>query len=142
MRHRTPPPLEAVSDNSGSWLVLWHRPDGQCVWGSGRHLRLGESRTIEGVEFRGIRQGHYLLDWYRFLSATRPDWLYHREATHLLGLLVQIAHLNGVQTIFAAAFDTDVRPRVCLNCPAALVAPLCMGTLARPNGSSSNTEDS
>ena len=85
-----------------------------CV-GIRQHLRLGESRTIEGVEFRGIRQGHWLLDWYRFLSATRPDWLYHREATHLLGLLVQIAHLNGVQTIFAAAFDTDVRPRVALT---------------------------
>jgi glycosyltransferase involved in cell wall biosynthesis len=85
-----------------------------CV-GVRQHLTLGETRVIDGVEFHGIRQGHYLLDWYRFLAATRPDWLYKREASHLLGPLVQIAHSLRVKTIFAAAFDTDVRPRVALT---------------------------
>jgi glycosyltransferase involved in cell wall biosynthesis len=78
-------------------------------------LDQGQSRIIEGVEFRGIKKGHYLLDWHRFLSSTQPDWLYHREATHLLGPLFQIAQMNGVKTIFAAAFDTDVRPRAALT---------------------------
>jgi glycosyltransferase involved in cell wall biosynthesis len=85
-----------------------------CV-GLRQHLQLGERRTIEGVEFHGIKQGHFLLDWYRFLSSTQPDWLYIREASHLLGPLVQIAHFIGVKTIFAAAFDTDVRPRIALT---------------------------
>jgi glycosyltransferase involved in cell wall biosynthesis len=91
---------------SSGWTV--------CV-GMRQHLRLGERRTIEGVEFRGINQGHFLIDWYNFLSDTRPDWLYNREASHLLGPLVQIAHLLQVKTIFAAAFDTDVRPRIALT---------------------------
>jgi glycosyltransferase involved in cell wall biosynthesis len=91
---------------SSGWTV--------CV-GIRQHLHLGECRTIEGVEFHGIMQGHYLLDWYRFLSSTRPNWLYRREAFHLLGPLVQLAHLIGVQTIFAAAFDTDVQPRSALT---------------------------
>ena len=80
-----------------------------------QYLRLGEHRTIDGVEFHGIKQGHFLLDWYRFLSSTRPDWLYLREASHLIGPLVQTAHLNGAKTIFAAAFDTDVKPRAALT---------------------------
>ena len=50
-----------------------------------------------------------------FYQSTRPDWLYWREASHLLGLLVQIAHLHGVRTIFAAAFDTDVHPATALT---------------------------
>jgi glycosyltransferase involved in cell wall biosynthesis len=75
----------------------------------------GERRVIDQVEFIGIKRGHHLLDWYRFLSSTRPDWLYWRGATHLLGPLVQIAHVAGVQTIFAAAFDSDVHPRSALT---------------------------
>src|ERR1043165_5407782 len=78
-------------------------------------LRGRECQMIEGVEFHGIMQGQYLLDWYRFLSSTRPDWLYWRGASHLLGPLVWIAHSLGVQTIFAAAFDTDVHPRSALT---------------------------
>jgi glycosyltransferase involved in cell wall biosynthesis len=78
-------------------------------------LKAGECRIIHGVEFHGIMQGHYLLDWYRFLSSRRPDWLYWRGATHLFGPLVQIAHFNRVQTIFAAAFDTDVHLRNALT---------------------------
>ncbi len=91
---------------SSGWTV--------CV-GIRQRLKLGECRTIEGVEFHGIMQGQYLLDCYRFLSTTRPDWLYCRGASHLLGPLVQIAHVAGVQTIFAAAFDTDVQPRSALT---------------------------
>lgn len=91
---------------SSGWTV--------CV-GIRDRLKGGECRTIEGVDFHGIMHGHYLLDWYRFLSSTRPDWLYWRGATHLLGPVVQMAHVLGVQTIFAAAFDTDVRPRVALS---------------------------
>jgi glycosyltransferase involved in cell wall biosynthesis len=91
---------------SSGWTV--------CV-GIRDRLQAGECRTIEGVEFHGIRQGQYLFDWYRFLSSTRPDWLYCRGATHLLGPLVQIAHLLGVQTIFASAFDTDVHTRSALT---------------------------
>jgi glycosyltransferase involved in cell wall biosynthesis len=78
-------------------------------------LKSGERRVIEGVEFHGIRRGRYLFDCYRFLSAARPDWLYWRGATHWFGPLVQIAHLLGTRTIFAAAFDTDVRPRTALT---------------------------
>jgi glycosyltransferase involved in cell wall biosynthesis len=78
-------------------------------------LKAGGRRTIDGVEFHGIIQGQYLFDWYRFLSSARPDWLYWRGATHLLGPLVQVAHLIGVQTIFATAFDTDVHPRSALT---------------------------
>ena len=91
---------------SSGWTV--------CV-GIRQHLQLGECRTIEGVEFHGIMQGQYLVDWYRFLSSSRPDWLYWRGASHLLGPLIWIAHLLGVQTIFAAAFDTDVHPRSALT---------------------------
>ena len=78
-------------------------------------LKTGERRTIDGVEFWGIKQGHYLRDWYRFLSSTPTDWLYWRGASHLLGPLVQIAHVVGTQTIFAAAFDSDVHPRSALT---------------------------
>jgi glycosyltransferase involved in cell wall biosynthesis len=91
---------------SSGWTV--------CI-GIRNRLQAGEYRTIEGVEFHGIMQGQYLVVWYRFLSSTRPDWFYWRGASHLLGPLVQIAHLIGVQTIFAAAFDTDVHPRSALT---------------------------
>lgn len=78
-------------------------------------LKVGERRRIDGVDFQGIQQGQYLLDWYRFLSSIRPDWLYWRGSTHLFGPLVHIAHLARAQTIFAAAFDTDVSPRIALT---------------------------
>jgi glycosyltransferase involved in cell wall biosynthesis len=85
-----------------------------CV-GIRQGLRGGERRVIEGVEFHGIAKGHYLLDWHRFLKSERPHWLYWRAATHLLGPLIQIAHLNAVRTIFATAFDSDVHPRSALT---------------------------
>jgi glycosyltransferase involved in cell wall biosynthesis len=77
-------------------------------------LNAGEKRTIDGVEFWGIKKGHYLLDWNRFFSSASPDWLYWRGATHLLGPLVQIAHFHRVKVAFAVAFDTDVHPRSAL----------------------------
>ena len=80
-----------------------------------RHgLQSGKRQAIERVEFQGIMQGQCLLDWYRFLSSTRPDWLYWRAATHLLGPLIEIARSLRIRTIFASAFDTDVRPRSAL----------------------------
>src|SRR5262245_2185428 len=48
-------------------------------------LKAGERRTIDGVEFVGIGQGHILLAWYRFLVAERPDWWYWRCADHWWG---------------------------------------------------------
>lgn len=78
-------------------------------------LQPGERQTIEGVEFHGIDQGQYLVACYRFLSSVQPDWLYWRGASHLFGPLVEIAHMAGAQTIFAAAFDTDVIPRSALT---------------------------
>ncbi len=81
-----------------------------------RHgLQPGARQMIERVEFHGIKQGQCLLDWYRFLSVARPNWLYWRGATHLLGPLVEIARSLRIRTIFAAAFDTDVRPRSALT---------------------------
>jgi glycosyltransferase involved in cell wall biosynthesis len=78
-------------------------------------LQTGECWTNEGIEFYGIMRRHYLLDWYRFLSSTRPDWLYWRGPFHLLGPVFQMAQFLGVHTIFAAAFDTDVQPRAALT---------------------------
>lgn len=78
-------------------------------------LQAGERRTIEGVEFHGINQEQYLLACYRFISSVRPTWLYWRGASHLLGPLVEIGRTAGTQTIFAAAFDTDVTPRSALT---------------------------
>ncbi|MBX3349694.1 MAG: glycosyltransferase family 4 protein [Nitrospira sp.] len=75
----------------------------------------GEVRTVEGVEYRGIRRGQCLMDWYGYLSAVRPDWVYWRGASHLFGPLVKMARWAGAQTIFAAAFDTDVTPRRALT---------------------------
>ena len=91
---------------SSGWTVLV---------GLRRRLEFGKRQVIEGVEFQGITQGYFLCDYRRFLASMRPDWVYFREASHLLGPLVEIAHSVGARTIFAAAFDTDVRPRVALT---------------------------
>ncbi|MGH7871056.1 MAG: glycosyltransferase, partial [Candidatus Binatia bacterium] len=63
------------------------------------------------MEFVGIGHGHVLLDWYRFLIAERPDWLFWECAYHLWGPLVELAKLAGVRTIFATGCDLDVHPR-------------------------------
>lgn len=44
-------------------------------------LALKERNVIEGVEYIGIGQGplapgQILMEWYRFLSSERPDWLF------------------------------------------------------------------
>lgn len=74
-------------------------------------LRVKERKVIDGVEYVGIGHGQILLEWYRFLSSERPDWLYWGGASHLWGPLVEIAKLAGVRTVFHAAFDADVQPR-------------------------------
>jgi len=76
-----------------------------------RALGVKERKTIDGVEYVGIGRGQILVEWYRFLSSERPDWLYWGGASHLWGPLVEIAKLAGVRTIFHAAFDADVQPR-------------------------------
>ena len=80
------------------------------------HLRAGERRTIDGVQYTGIGRGQVLLAWHKFLSAERPDWLFWECAYHLWGALVEIAKLSKVKTIFHAAFDSDVEPRHALIC--------------------------
>ena len=74
-------------------------------------LKANDRRIIEGVEYVGIGQGRILMDWYRFLSAEQPNWLYWGGASILWGPLVEIAKLAGVRTVFAAALDADVVPR-------------------------------
>ena len=74
-------------------------------------LRDGERRVIDGVEYVGIGRGQILMEWYRFLSSERPDWLYWAGASHLWGPLVEIAKLAGVRTVFHVAFDAHVQPR-------------------------------
>jgi len=74
-------------------------------------LRVKERKAIDGVEYVGIGRGQILVEWYRFLSSERPDWLYWGGASHLWGPLVEIAKLAGVCTVFHAAFDADVQPR-------------------------------
>jgi glycosyltransferase involved in cell wall biosynthesis len=74
-------------------------------------LRVKERKVIDGVEYVGIGHGQILVEWYRFLSSERPDWLYWGGASHLWGPLVEIAKLAGVRTVFHAAFDADAQPR-------------------------------
>lgn len=71
-------------------------------------LAFNQRVVIEGVEFVGIGQKHFLRAWYCFIASERPDWSYWRCANHLLGPLVAIAKIMGVYTIFAAAFDRNV----------------------------------
>lgn len=71
-------------------------------------LAANQRVVIEGVEFVGIGQKHFLRAWYCFIASERPDWSYWRCANHLLGPLVAIAKIMGVYTIFAAAFDRNV----------------------------------
>ena len=71
-------------------------------------LACGRRVSIEGVEFVGLSQRHFLYAWYRFLLSERPDWWYWRCASHLLGLAVLLAKFARVRMIFAVGFDSDV----------------------------------
>ena len=75
------------------------------------HLKLGERRVIDGVEYVGIGDRYVLAAWHKFLTTERPKWLFWECAYHLWGPLVEIAKFTGVSTIFHAACDLDVQPR-------------------------------
>ena len=75
------------------------------------HLKLGERRVIDGVEYVGIGDRYVLAAWHKFLTTERPKWLFWECAYHLWGPLVEIAKFTGVNTIFHAACDLDVQPR-------------------------------
>jgi glycosyltransferase involved in cell wall biosynthesis len=78
-------------------------------------LPVGERCVLDGVKFTGIGRNQILLAWYQFFASERPHWWYWRSANHLWGPAVTIAQYVGVQTIFAVAFDSDVRPRHALS---------------------------
>ncbi len=94
------------------WLLA--RALARSGWGVTVGVREGlkpqERVTIEGVNFVGIGTGQFLWACYRFLVSEQPDWWYWRAADHWWGPAAQISKFTGVQTIFAAAFDTDVEP--------------------------------
>jgi len=81
------------------------------IVGVGKGLAEQERRTIEGVEFVGIGDDHFLRAWNRFLRMEQPDWWFWQCADHRLGLAAEIAKLNGVRFIFSAMVDLDVVPR-------------------------------
>jgi len=85
--------------------------------GVAEELPVGSRSVIDGVSFVGIGRGHghVFSAWYHFFRAERPDWCYWRGAGHVLGPAVEIAKLAKVNTIFATAFDTDVRPHRALS---------------------------
>ena len=70
-----------------------------------------ERVVIDAVEYVGVGHGPILMEWYRFLSSERPDWLFWQGASHLWGPLVEIAKLAGVRTIFSLQYDTEADPR-------------------------------
>jgi glycosyltransferase involved in cell wall biosynthesis len=74
-------------------------------------LRPKERKVVDGVDYIGIGQGQILVEWYRFLSSERPDWLFWEGASHWWGPLVEIANYAGARTIFHAALDADAQPR-------------------------------
>lgn len=74
-------------------------------------LALGQRVVLEGVEFVGIGQKQFLWAWYRLFREQRPDWLYWRCASHLLGPVAVLAKLARVRTIFSACLDRDVEIR-------------------------------
>ena len=79
-------------------------------------IRAGETLSLEGVNFTGMNRArsHALAAWCRFLAVERPTWLYWRGANHLLGPSTAMARALGIRTIFSAAVDSDVTPKVAL----------------------------
>ena len=84
------------------------------VVGVRKGLKAGIRKVINGVEYIGIGEDRPLLAWHSFLSAEKPDWLFWECAYHLWGAIVEVAKINRVNTIFHAAFDSDVEPRKAL----------------------------
>jgi glycosyltransferase involved in cell wall biosynthesis len=70
----------------------------------------------EEVEFIGIGRGrgHILSAWFQFLMKEQPAWWYWRCSSHLLGPAVAMAKTLAIRTIFSAALDPDVKPRLAL----------------------------
>ena len=106
-------PLAAGGAERQQWLLarLLAATGWSVKIGVRESLAPGERCVIDGVEFVGINRGQILWAWYQFLASERPDWWYWRAAYHLWGPAVAITKFVGVQTIFAAAFDSDVHPR-------------------------------
>ena len=79
-------------------------------------IRAGETLTLEGVNFTGMSRprSHVLAAWCRFLAVERPTWLYWRGANHLLGPSTAMARILGIRTIFSAAVDSDIIPKIAL----------------------------
>jgi glycosyltransferase involved in cell wall biosynthesis len=79
-------------------------------------IRAGETLSMEGVSFTGMSRPrtHTLEAWCRFLAVERPTWLYWRGANHLLGPSTAMARALGIRTIFSAAVDSDVIPKIAL----------------------------
>ncbi len=74
----------------------------------------GQEQVIDGVRFVGMKNGNFILAWWKFLDDQKPDWWFWRAADPLWAVLLSVARLRGVRTIFSAAYDTDVLPRTAL----------------------------
>jgi len=74
-------------------------------------LELDKRVVLNGVEFVGVGRQRVLPAWFRFFRSERPDWLYWRCASHLLGPVAALGKLARVRTIFAACLDRDVEIR-------------------------------
>jgi len=79
-------------------------------------LREGEECVIDGVRFLGIGcRTHFLMAWFRFLKAERPDWCFWQCADHLWGPAAEIARWLGVRTAFSTMHDNDLQLRKTLS---------------------------
>lgn len=79
-------------------------------------LREGEERVIDGVRFIGIGcRSHFLVAWYNFLKAERPDWCFWQCADPLWGPAAEIAQWLGVRTAFSTMHDNDVQLGITLR---------------------------
>lgn len=75
-------------------------------------LREGDERVVDGVRFLGIGcRTHFLVAWFRFLRAERPDWCFWQCADPLWGPAAEIARWLGVRTAFSAMHDGNVQLR-------------------------------
>jgi glycosyltransferase involved in cell wall biosynthesis len=77
-------------------------------------LSPGQVEVIDGVQFVGMKRGQMIFSWWQFLDEQRPDWWFWRAADPIWGALLLVAKFKGVRSIFSAAYDTDVSPRIAL----------------------------